>query len=171
LAAALAPLATQFALMQQQMFDQFKQAMLMMGQMFSDLHREQLVLIREELNRLHHVTQEIQTLQMELARNPRPPVPEFLERTLSGTGGTIGAGPGEHAKESGQAPTNGTQEASRPEQPAAMAAIVSGTAAPDSADFHVLITQRIAALQDQRQGLWQKIVSYLKPKDQDEPTP
>jgi hypothetical protein len=169
LAAALAPLATQFALMQQQMFDQFKQAMLMMGQMFSDLHREQLALIREELDRLHHVTQEIQTLQLELVRNPRPPVPETIERTSPVSHGASGGGPEEPANGSGHVPTNGACETNRLEPPAANAPILAGTGDLESADFHVLITQRIAALQEQRQGLWQKIVAYLKPKDQDVP--
>src|SRR5262249_30421833 len=47
LAAVLAPLASQFSLMQQQMFDQFTQAMLMMGQMFSQMHTHQFGLLRQ----------------------------------------------------------------------------------------------------------------------------
>jgi hypothetical protein len=56
--------------MQQQMFDQFQQAMMMLVQMFSSLHRDQLGFIREELDRLHDLTHELHTLQKELAKRP-----------------------------------------------------------------------------------------------------
>ena len=38
----LVPLVNQFGLMQQQMFDQFQQAMAMMVQMFGTMHRDQM---------------------------------------------------------------------------------------------------------------------------------
>ena len=47
----LVPLINQFGLMQQQMFDQFQQAMAMMVQMFGTMHREQMEVIRAELDR------------------------------------------------------------------------------------------------------------------------
>jgi pSer/pThr/pTyr-binding forkhead associated (FHA) protein len=70
----VAALAHQFAHMQQQMFDQVIQAVLSMGQMFAGLHREQSTLIREELARLHKVTEELRALQAELA-NHQPAAP------------------------------------------------------------------------------------------------
>ena len=48
----LVPLVNQFGLMQQQMFDQFQQAMAMMVQMFGTMHREQMEVIRAELDQL-----------------------------------------------------------------------------------------------------------------------
>ena len=45
----LVPLVNQFGLMQQQMFDQFQQAMAMMVQMFGTMHRDQMEVIRAEL--------------------------------------------------------------------------------------------------------------------------
>ena len=73
----LVPLVNQFSMMQQQMFDQFQQAMGMLLQMFGTMHREQMDVIREELDRLHDLTRELQELKEELARNPRgaPPSP------------------------------------------------------------------------------------------------
>src|SRR5207245_1978028 len=59
-----------FGQMQQQMFDQFQQAMVMMVQMFRSLHRDQMQLVREELDRLHELTAELQSLQADLAKNP-----------------------------------------------------------------------------------------------------
>ena len=63
----LVPLVNQFGVMQQQMFDQFQQAMAMMLQMFGTMHREQMEVIREELDQLRDLTEEFHTLRSELA--------------------------------------------------------------------------------------------------------
>jgi pSer/pThr/pTyr-binding forkhead associated (FHA) protein len=70
----LMPLVSQFSLMQQQMFDQFQQAMGMLVQMFGTMHREQMAVIREELDRLHQLSQELQELKAELAKPSRQSV-------------------------------------------------------------------------------------------------
>jgi hypothetical protein len=179
LAGVLAPLTQHFATMQQQMFDQFKQAMLMMGQMFSDLHRAELALMREELNRLHQVTQELNRLQLELVRNQQSALPRPTNQTaLAPANGVAGQRREIEAKapslDGPPRPSNGangdvplvvpattpphTETTRRPNGAAATSASVEG-------DFHVLLTQRIAALQEERLGLWQKILSYLKPSD------
>jgi hypothetical protein len=49
------------------MFDQFQQAMAMMVQMFGTMHRDQMAVIREELDRLHDLTEEFHALKNELA--------------------------------------------------------------------------------------------------------
>jgi pSer/pThr/pTyr-binding forkhead associated (FHA) protein len=63
----LVPLVNQFGLMQQQMFDQFQQAMAMMIQMFGTMHRDQMEVIRTELDRLRELTEEFHSLKRELA--------------------------------------------------------------------------------------------------------
>jgi pSer/pThr/pTyr-binding forkhead associated (FHA) protein len=63
----LVPLVNQFGVMQQQMFDQFQQAMAMMLQMFGTMHREQMEVIRGELDQLHDLTEEFRALRNELA--------------------------------------------------------------------------------------------------------
>ena len=65
----LVPLVNQFSMMQQQMFDQFQQAMGMLVQMFGKMHREQMEVIREELDRLHDLSRELQELKDELAKS------------------------------------------------------------------------------------------------------
>ena len=75
----LMPLVSQFSLMQQQMFDQFQQAMGMLVQMFGTMHREQMAVIREELDRLHQLSQELQELKQELANPSRQPGPASSE--------------------------------------------------------------------------------------------
>jgi pSer/pThr/pTyr-binding forkhead associated (FHA) protein len=64
----LVPLVNQFGLMQQQMFDHFQQTMSMLVQMFGKMHREQMDVIRAELDRLHDLTEELQSLKEELAK-------------------------------------------------------------------------------------------------------
>jgi hypothetical protein len=68
----LLPLVNQFTLMQQQMMDQFQQAILGMAQMFTALQRDQMVLIREELQHLREVTQELHELQARALQEPAP---------------------------------------------------------------------------------------------------
>jgi pSer/pThr/pTyr-binding forkhead associated (FHA) protein len=63
----LVPLVNQFGMMQQQMFDQFQQAMAMMIQMFGTMHRDQMEAIRAELEQLHELTNEFHALKKELA--------------------------------------------------------------------------------------------------------
>ena len=70
-ASLLMPLVNQFALMQQQMFDQFQQTVMMMVQMFGSMHKEQMGLIREEMARVDELTRELHALQAELARRPQ----------------------------------------------------------------------------------------------------
>ena len=67
----LVPLVNQFGMMQQQMFDQFQQAMAMMIKMFGTMHRDQMELIRAELDRLHELTDEFHALKNELAERTR----------------------------------------------------------------------------------------------------
>jgi predicted component of type VI protein secretion system len=63
----LVPLINQFGLMQQQMLDQFQQTIATLVQTFSALHRDQMNLIREELDRLSDLTKEFHSLKHELA--------------------------------------------------------------------------------------------------------
>ena len=75
----LVPLVNQFGMMQQQMFDQFQQAMGMLVQMFGNMHREQMEVIREELDRLHDLSRELQELKDELAKSSARPSPPTAE--------------------------------------------------------------------------------------------
>ncbi len=137
--ALVGSLVQQFQLMQQQMFDQFQQAMSMVVQMFSTMHHEQTERVRRDLERMRDLTQELQTLQAELKKR--------------------------HAAESKTPPT--PQPAARPvpKRPAQPAAATNGRngAEPPAPDetIHAWLSDRIAALQQERQSHWQKIVSFL----------
>lgn len=66
-ASVLVPLVNQFGMMQQQMLDQFQNAMGMLVEMFGTLQREQMDQIRQELDQLREVTREFQDVKLELA--------------------------------------------------------------------------------------------------------
>jgi pSer/pThr/pTyr-binding forkhead associated (FHA) protein len=82
-------IANQFSQMQQQMFDQFHQAMMVMFQTFSTLHRDQMELVRQELDRVHELTRQLHALQAELSKQPAaakdPEVQKLLKETQAET--------------------------------------------------------------------------------------
>jgi pSer/pThr/pTyr-binding forkhead associated (FHA) protein len=118
--AILVPLMNQFGQMQQQMLDQFQQAISMIVQMFGTLHRDQMVTIREELDQLRDLTREFHALKLELAarsQHQTPVVPAnpstalggleipeagpgVEERVEAGTGATVNPGAARIAPES-----------------------------------------------------------------------
>ena len=75
-------ISNQFAEMQRQMFDQFQQAMMVMFQTFSLLHRDQMELVRQELNRVHELTRQLHDLQAELAKQPASAKDPEVQRLL-----------------------------------------------------------------------------------------
>jgi pSer/pThr/pTyr-binding forkhead associated (FHA) protein len=72
---ALSLLLNHFGQMQQQMLDQFQQSMMMMLQMFNGMHRDQMGLVREELDQLRVLNNEIQSIKTQLAARPAPVAP------------------------------------------------------------------------------------------------
>src|SRR5262249_24518542 len=113
---------------------------LMMAQMFGQAQGSQLQLIREELGRLHQVTQDLRGLQAESsARPPAAPQPAAPPREVAPPEAAAPAPPGAAA----HAPTP------RP------------AAAPAQDDAHALIYERIEELQRERQSRWQTILQFL----------
>jgi pSer/pThr/pTyr-binding forkhead associated (FHA) protein len=135
----LSPLMVQFSLMQQQMFEQFQQTVLMIGQMFGNLHREQIEFVRQELAQIQRLTRELQTLQEEWSTRPPSPQP------------ALPPSPGE-------SPTKAP-----PVKPAAAAGPTS-TAPPPPAEIHTWLSQRLTEINQERQGRWQKILGVLTGK-------
>jgi pSer/pThr/pTyr-binding forkhead associated (FHA) protein len=81
--AVVMSLFNQFAAMQHQMFDQFQQAIMMMVEMFREMQHDQVGLIREEVDRLHQITVELQALQAELASQRAAPAETPVEPALA----------------------------------------------------------------------------------------
>jgi pSer/pThr/pTyr-binding forkhead associated (FHA) protein len=136
----LVTLANQFALMQQQMFDQLTQAMMLMAQLIDQRQGSHLQLIREELDRLHQVTRDLYALQTEALQHS----PETRQRT---------------SHQAAERTTGKEAERSRggPPAPTPLAPLVSE--AQD--DAHAVLCERIASLQEERQGCWQAILRFL----------
>ena len=65
---ALAEVLTQMGEVHAQMFDQFQQSMMLMMQMFGQLHRDQMSAMRKELGHIHELNGEMAKLQAEVAR-------------------------------------------------------------------------------------------------------
>jgi pSer/pThr/pTyr-binding forkhead associated (FHA) protein len=180
---ALVPLVNQFGMMQQQMFDQFQQAMGMLVQMFGTMHREQMEVIREELDRLHQLSKELQELKDELAKPSRQPVTSSGELTAEASPvvplpspATVAA-PGFRAANApglrtpitpapGRTPPLSTPPvAPRPDQsPPDLASPgtpgAQASAHPDR-DAVAWIHQRIMTIQSERETRWQKILKLL----------
>jgi hypothetical protein len=177
------PVLNQFSQIQQQMFEQFHQNMVMLVQMFSAMHQDQMGLIREELDRLNQLTQELHTLQAEASKQavaPLPPLAEPKRAPLAQENGAKAAAPSKPAPAPAPAATAPAKApaapAARPpaeKRPTAPVPPASPAEAhrseappsqPTTGDIHTWLSDRIAALQQERQSRWQKILGFLMGK-------
>jgi pSer/pThr/pTyr-binding forkhead associated (FHA) protein len=149
---ALMPFVQQFGAMQQQMFDQFQQMMMMMAQIFGTMHQEQMSVLQEELEQIRRLTQEMHDLKAELL--PRA-------AHLRPSNGSAHPGPSRrptpaaaHRDERLGTPEEGKAEERGPNPP-------GPSPVPDK-DIHAMISQRLAEIDRERQGRWQKIMAVLK---------
>jgi len=143
-AAELGPVVRELRLMQQGMFDHFHQALMTMMQVFGTVHQDQMGLIREELERIHALSQELQELRSKQARQaPASPAP------------------GPAAALSGRTPRPAGPPAPAAPQPANGAAGASPATSPGNEGIHVWLSQRIEALEQEQQSRWQKVVSFM----------
>jgi hypothetical protein len=131
--------------------------MMMMGQMFSHLHRDQLALIRDELERLQQVCQDLRTLQ---AR---------LNQRSNGVAGGSGLAPPRQFDEVPPPSYPRPAPAAPPfrsgaNSPATTPAGSGQQPDPASPDIHAQLFQRIQELQQERESHWQKLLNYLTGK-------
>jgi pSer/pThr/pTyr-binding forkhead associated (FHA) protein len=133
--------------MQQQMSDQFEQFVWNFAQVMSLTGQEHLGMLRDELSGLHQLTQELQGLkaELEVRRNGATPgVPG---------GPALSAGPTAHATgKPADEPLSGAIAGSGG---------TDGPATGAGAEFHDLLTERIAAIQREQQSRWKKISSLI----------
>lgn len=137
----LMPLISQFSSMQQQMFEQFQHTLLMMAQTFGNLHREQMTLVRQELEQIQNLTRQLHELQSEEKRHkPHPPRPA--------------------PPQTPPPPRSSVPETSHPSSPIP----ASASAARNEGDIHIWLSKRLAVLQQERQTRWQKVLNVLRGK-------
>jgi hypothetical protein len=158
----LVALVTQFNRMQQQMFDQFQESMLMTTRMFTSLQQDQMALVREELEQLRGITNELHSLQKTLDVPPAvsslPLAGQAIEKAqLARNGATAGAPaagvPGD--------PKGKTAPAVPTPKPAPAKTAAGATPLGSSADVHSWLNQRISALQEERQTRWHKLLGLI----------
>jgi hypothetical protein len=140
----------QFSNLQQQMFDQFHQTMTMLVQMFSAAHRDQMGLIREELDQMQRLTRELNELKDELKRRE-------AQGSSPAKSPTVNQPRPNPAPATGQ--TQPTPSVVMP-QPIPPPKAESG-GPPGDSSIHNWLSDRIAALDKERQGRWQKLMSFL----------
>jgi pSer/pThr/pTyr-binding forkhead associated (FHA) protein len=139
-------LVHQFGMMQQQMFDQFHQTMVMMFEGFAALHREQASSLREEFDQVRKLSEEIDALRRETARlaDEAAKTPPRTSRTTNG-----------HSS-----PTASTDGAPlRPQDPAFKRATMPEP--EPGVDVHAQLLLRLSTIQNERQNRWQKILGMM----------
>jgi predicted component of type VI protein secretion system len=152
--------AQQFAYMQQQMFEQFQQSMTTMLQAFSAMHHDQMTLVRGELDQLRQLTERLNDLQVELARQPVADRNEAPTVRLP----TAQAPPRRNGKSLPERAAPRAQPAAAARKPQQSAA---GAAKPD---VHAWLSEQIVTLQRERQSVWQRLMGTLTGKG-DQPLP
>ena len=146
-------LVQQFGAMQQQMFDQFHQTMMMMFEGFAALHRETSGSIRQEFEEVRKLSQEIETLREETARLAEATTMSFQA-------------PAFHSANTRQEPAaNGhaapPQEASKPERTAKTPTKPVPPPANPHVDIHSQLCARLNSIAAERQTRWQKILAMM----------
>jgi pSer/pThr/pTyr-binding forkhead associated (FHA) protein len=166
---------------QMQLMELFHKDMIMMMQMFVAMHREHLASVREELGMVKRLTRELAVLQARMVQSP--------ETEPAGRDAGI-ARPSQERGPS-QALDRKRQDRKRPAVPADRAAArtepkptepaggpgSAGSGAPsgrgpaspassgmpsgDERRIHAQLTQRIAELQRERQGYWERILGIM----------
>jgi pSer/pThr/pTyr-binding forkhead associated (FHA) protein len=135
---------------QQEMLAQFQQSMVMMARMLSSMHRDQLNILNEALNRILGMDRQIQDLRNQL-REP-----------TSATGSSLSTRP----MESKSLPPHENDAASSPEMKSLspdgpVPAAQNPAANAETPDYHTWIHRRMQALRKERQSLLQKIKSVV----------
>jgi hypothetical protein len=168
------PMLQQFSAVQNQMFDQFQQAMVLMFQMFATLQKEQADVVRAELNRIQELTREIQALQADLKapavtaagatpakRRPygeNPAINGPARVSVAACDGQSGGLPRNAGFAEQQASPTARESAKPVENLAAKGTDQAGT------EVHAWLCERMAELQEDRRSRMQKIVDFLSGK-------
>jgi pSer/pThr/pTyr-binding forkhead associated (FHA) protein len=163
-------LVQQFAMMQQQMFDQFHQTMMMMFEGFAALHREQASSIREEFEEVRKLSQEIEALRIETARLAESATTKVVEPPKPVTKVVEAPRPAIKVVEPPKPVTNGhplpgrqppTIEAKNPPAPSEPIKRAAPPPPDPNVDIHAQLCLRLSKIQTERQTRWQKILGMM----------
>jgi pSer/pThr/pTyr-binding forkhead associated (FHA) protein len=135
---------------QQQMFDQFQQVLMVVLQMFGRMHRDQMDVVKRELADMRAISGELEATRAAVRRleaagpraavaptvpSPPPPTPPPAAAPIPPPAG------------------DGADAAPRP-RPEPVAAVAG-------ADLHAKLVERVAALQNEQQGRWQRLLGLM----------
>jgi hypothetical protein len=159
---ALVMLIDQFGRMQQQMLEQFHQSMMLFLQHIGDHHQDQMRQVREEVNRLRELSDELGMLQERLQ--------------LAAPGAKQAALPPPRAsifRENGAGPPQPQASRDRPVPPRSRA---TSAASPPGADPSaraskgrgghedplVMVSRRISEIRSEQRSRWQRILDMVR---------
>jgi hypothetical protein len=161
----LAPIVSLFSTLQQQMADHFRLTMTGMMESFWRMHADQMRVVWEELAQIRRLNDEVASLKETLARQPAVPAairaPEARRpAALPNDNRPWDARPGDLP-----AATPAAKTSAGPAHPLIKNGEPIGrmppTSAPGEDDVHSWVSRRIAEVQRDREGRWQRIVSFL----------
>jgi hypothetical protein len=153
--------------------------MRLMVQMLRTLCRDQVVLVRDELGRLDQLTDEMRVVQFQLAdlgqlpavEAPRPST-NYTTRVESPTSLAPSAERNEIPKETVPVKTSGTSDDAQNGEVVAPGdphgkerqEQVAPPAPSTAEETHLWLCERLAAIQIERQGLWERILNTVSSK-------
>ena len=132
--------------MQQQMFDQFHQTMMMMFEGFAALHRETSSSIREEFEEVRKLSQEIEALRAETTKLAEATTISLQQSALQKSEPRPTPPRNGHAPEPAKVPPR---------------AKVAPTLPDPHVDIHAQLCQRLNNIESERQTRWQKILGMM----------
>lgn len=140
------PYVAQFDRMQEQMFGQFQQSLMAMLQLIGTLHRDQMAQVRQELDRIGRITEQLQAMQAEAIRAASAKSkPEPASGGLSAP--EVASTEPASIRPSARPPLRRRSQGAAPE-----------------AGIHEMICRRVAELQEERQGRMQSLLGLLRVK-------
>jgi pSer/pThr/pTyr-binding forkhead associated (FHA) protein len=171
-ASMLALVLDRFGQMQQQFLDQFQQTTLMMFRALGTMHRDQMEELREKLDSLHQLSENLQAFQAHMATTVPPgssppvqeganPAPPPAGTASTSHADTNGAGQGNSAVAAMVREPHSPAEDDTEDLRAKVRSIVDQ---PNntSLNVHEWLIGRIAALEDEQRSRWQKILDLVR---------
>ena len=153
----------EFGQIQQQTAERFQDTLMAVLQSFAGIHQEQMGLIREELARIRELTEEQQSLRAQVEVQARVGSAKVLPvlRFVSGEPRAATAGPVQcdrprklTIKDDGDRTTD--RPASFTNSP-----FSQPRGSPNEGAFHAKVFDRLAEIQGERQGRWQRLMESL----------
>ncbi len=152
-AAMMEMMTSHFEQSQQQMMGMFQEVMRTVGQTFSNLHDQHAVRVREELEELRKINQEIAGLKLRMLEAK----PDVQEQPAAPVFDPKPAEPLKHEATNG---TNGTSHANAPRKAVTprVEPLPPGT---KPSDIHASLAVRLATLEQRQQGTWRQLLELM----------